>query len=93
MSISRGNIPDREKDERRSVPGFRSHASIDQDILLGLLAQAVPDRRVLDLLRQYVRRTIYDGGLYEDVERGISLGCPLSPLLGALYLQLLDERV
>ena len=69
------------------------YASIDHDILLGLLEQAVPDRRVLDLLRQYVRRTIYDGGLYEDVERGISLGCPLSPLMGALYLKLLDERV
>ncbi len=51
------------------------------------------DKRVLDLLRQYVRRTIYDGGLYEDVERGISLGCPLSPLMGAFYLKLLDERV
>jgi hypothetical protein len=40
-----------------------------------------------------VRRTIYDGGLHEDVERGISRGCPLSPLMGALYLKLLDERV
>jgi hypothetical protein len=27
------------------------------------------------------------------VKRGISLGCPLSPLMGALYLKLLDERV
>jgi len=69
------------------------YASIDHDILLGLLEQAVPDKRVLDLIRQYVRRTIYDGGLYEDVERGISLGCPLSPLMGAFYLKLLDERV
>jgi hypothetical protein len=51
------------------------------------------DRRILDLLHQYVRGTIYDGGLYEDVERGISLGWPLSPLRGALYLKLLDERV
>ena len=69
------------------------YASIDHDILLGLLDQAVPDKRVLDLIRQYVRRTINDGGLYEDVERGISLGCPLSPLMGAFYLKLLDERV
>jgi RNA-directed DNA polymerase len=69
------------------------YASIDHDILLGLLEGAIPERRVLDLMRQYVRRTIYDGGLYEDVERGISLGCPLSPLMGALYLKLLDERV
>ena len=53
----------------------------------------MPDGRVLDLLRQYVRRTIYDGGLYEDVERGISLGYPLSPLMGAFYLMLLDERM
>jgi hypothetical protein len=69
------------------------YASIDHDILLAMLERHVPDRRVLDVLRQYVRRTIYDGGLYEDVERGISLGCPLSPLMGALYLKLLDERV
>ncbi len=69
------------------------YASVEHDILLGILEHRVPDGRVLDLLRQYVRRTIYDGGLYEDVERGISLGCPLSPLMGALYLRLLDDRV
>ncbi len=69
------------------------YASIDHDILLAILDRHVPDGRVLDLLRQYVRRTVYDGGLYEDVERGISLGCPLSPLMGAFYLKLLDERM
>ena len=69
------------------------YASIDHDVLLAMLEHHVPDGRVLDLLRQYVRRTIYDGGLYEDVERGISLGCPLSPLDGGVYLKVLDERV
>jgi hypothetical protein len=69
------------------------YANIDHDILLAMLERHVPDGRVLDLLRQYVRRTIYDGGLYEDVVRGISLGCPLSPLMGAFYLKLLDARV
>src|SRR5271157_5793170 len=67
------------------------YASIDHDILLGLLEHVVADKRVLDLIRQYVRRAIYDGGLYEDVERGISLGCPLSPLMGAFYLKRLAE--
>jgi hypothetical protein len=71
----------------------RYYTSIDHDILLAILERHVPDGRVLDLLRQYVRRTIYGGGLYEDVERGISLGCPLSPLMGAFYLTLLDERM
>ena len=28
-----------------------------------------------------------------DVKRGIALGCPLSPLMGALYLTLLDARL
>jgi hypothetical protein len=40
-----------------------------------------------------LRRTIYDGGLYEDVTQGISLGCPLSPLMGALYLLPLDKQM
>jgi hypothetical protein len=69
------------------------YASIDHKILLAMLERHVPDGRVLDLLRQYVHRTIDDGGLYEDMEQGISLGCPRSPLMRALYLKVLDERV
>ncbi len=60
---------------------------------MGSMERAVPEKRALDLLRRYVRRTIYDGGLYQDVEQGISLGCPLSPLMGAFYLKSPDERV
>ncbi len=33
------------------------------------------------------------GGLFWDYEKGISLGCPLSPLIGALFLKCLDERM
>ena len=33
------------------------------------------------------------GGVFWDYERGISLGCPLSPLMGALFLKCLDERM
>ncbi len=46
---------------------------------------------MLRLLEGYVRRVIYQDGNYRQVERGIGLGCPLSPLMGALYLQRLDE--
>ena len=34
-----------------------------------------------------------DGGEYVDITQGISLGCPLSPLMGALYLKPLDDRM
>ncbi len=36
---------------------------------------------------------MYDGGYYQDMPRGIGLGCPLSPLMGALYLKQLDKRI
>jgi hypothetical protein len=39
------------------------------------------------------RHLIHDDGLYRDVRRGLSRGCPLSPLLGTLYLQALDVRL
>ncbi len=35
----------------------------------------------------------YCDGIYRDVKRGISLGYPLSPLMGALYLKQLDDRM
>ncbi len=33
------------------------------------------------------------GGLFWDYDKGISLGCSLSPLMGALFLKCLDERM
>jgi RNA-directed DNA polymerase len=69
------------------------YASIRHDILHAQLAQHIDDPRLLDLLWQYMRRTVYDDGLYEDIEQGISLGCPLSPLMGALFLEVLDKRM
>jgi len=69
------------------------YASISHDILHAQLAEHIDDPRLLDLLWQYLRRTVYDDGLYEDIEQGISLGCPLSPLMGALFLDALDRAV
>ena len=40
-----------------------------------------------------MRRTAERGGVFWDYELGISLGCPLSPLMGALFLKCLDERM
>jgi len=40
-----------------------------------------------------MKRIVYCDGFYRDVKQGISLGCPLSPLMGALYLKQLDDRM
>ena len=69
------------------------YASIDHEILYAQLREHVNHQRLMDLLWQYMRRTIYDGGLYEDVTVGIPLGCPLSPLMGALYLKPIDDAM
>ncbi len=47
----------------------------------------------MNLLGQYLRRTAERGGEFRDYERGISLGCPLSPLIGAFFLKQLDQRM
>ena len=69
------------------------YESIDQHQMLEYLATYVEDRSVLNLLWQAMRRTVTWGGLYWDRERGISRGCPLSPLLGAFFLRELDIAV
>jgi RNA-directed DNA polymerase len=69
------------------------YAAIDHDILFSQLKEQIADSRILELLWQFMHRTIYDGGLYEDVTRGIPMGCPLSPLMAAIYLKPLDDRM
>lgn len=53
----------------------------------------VADRGVRARIWNAIRRTVYDRGEYHDVTRGIALGCPISPWLGALYLGPLDARM
>ena len=69
------------------------YASIDHQLLLDRLARYVPDRAVLNLIGQYLRRVAERGGWYWEHRRGIALGCPLSPLLGAFFLGELDAAL
>ena len=69
------------------------YASIDHAVLLALVRERIDDRRVLDLVGQYLYRTVVEAGRYASVEVGISLGCPLSPVMAAIYLEPLDRRL
>ena len=86
-----GKLPTNKFVFRTDVKSY--YASITHDILYAQLTEHIDDQRLLDLLWQYLRRTVYGDGLYEDIEQGISLGCPLSPLMGALFLDLLDRPI
>lgn len=45
-----------------------------------------------DLVDQYLHYTVEDGGTFHTPDKGISRGCPLSPLMGALHLTDMDAH-
>lgn len=49
------------------------------------LAGWITDRRVLNLLGQYLKRITEQGGQYWEPP-GIAIGCPLSPIMGTVFL-------
>jgi RNA-directed DNA polymerase len=69
------------------------YASIRHDILMQEAGRFVDDPIALDLIHQYADRMMCDGGVYTHITKGISLGCPLSPLMAAIFLSRLDEAM
>ena len=69
------------------------YASIGHVQLMERLARFVPSRIILNLCGQYLKRTAEMAGWFYSPDRGISLGCPLSPLMGAFFLLELDNRM
>jgi RNA-directed DNA polymerase len=76
---------------KTDVKGY--YASIDHTILLNQLAKDTKSPYLFRLICQYVKRTVEHGGLYRDIQRGITRGCALSPVIGAYYLRVLDEKL
>ena len=69
------------------------YASIDHELLLDHLSVAIKDTSVLNLIGQYLKRCAERDGLYWEYSKGIALGSPLSPIIGAFFLKVLDERM
>jgi RNA-directed DNA polymerase len=66
---------------------------VNHDILMGLVAKRVADKRILKLVRAFLTAGVMEGGLVSPTEEGTPQGGPLSPLLSNLMLDVLDQEL
>src|ERR1700730_2754138 len=66
---------------------------VNHDILMGLVAKRVTDKRILKLIRGFLTAGVLIDGLVGPTEQGTPQGGPLSPLLSNLMLDVLDKEL
>ena len=64
---------------------------IDHDRLMGLVEARISDRRVLGLLRSWLRAGVMVDGAYAETVSGAPQGGVISPLLANVYLHAFDR--
>ena len=64
--------------------------TLNHELLMNLLRRNIHDKRVIELIKRYLKAGVMENGLKVKTEEGSPQGGPLSPLLANIYLNEYD---
>ena len=67
--------------------------TLNHDLLMNMLREEIKDKRVVDLVKKYLKSGVMEGGLLVKTKDGSPQGGPLSPLLANIYLNKFDHEM
>ncbi len=67
--------------------------TLNHDLLMNLMRKTIRDKRVIELIKRYLKAGVMENGLLVKTTEGSPQGGPLSPLLANIYLNEYDKEM
>lgn len=67
--------------------------TLNHDLLMNMVREEVHDKRVIELMKKFLKSGVMENGLLVKTKEGSPQGGPLSPLLANIYLNKYDREM